>query len=179
MARNRLLREMRDMEKSPDPDISIEMQNDTIENWSAVIRGPKDSPFEGGKFELRLQCSVNYPMSPPSAWFVTKVFHPNVSYPAGEICLDILKSQWSPAWTLQYVCRAVIAMMSDPNADSPLNCDAGNLVRSGDARGYRSMARRLRPRLQGFACLIHVPCFVFALVLPLLPPSLLCLPATN
>ncbi|CAK0860543.1 unnamed protein product [Prorocentrum cordatum] len=112
-------------------DISIEMQNDTIENWSAVIRGPKDSPFEGGKFELRLQCSVNYPMSPPSegrAWFVTKVFHPNVSYPAGEICLDILKSQWSPAWTLQYVCRA-IAMMSDPNADSPLNCDAGNLVR--------------------------------------------------
>jgi peroxin-4 len=31
--------------------------------------------------------------------------------------------------------------MSDPAPDSPLNCDAGNLLRGGDARGYNSLAR--------------------------------------
>jgi peroxin-4 len=31
--------------------------------------------------------------------------------------------------------------MSDPAPDSPLNCDAGNLLRGGDARGYASLAR--------------------------------------
>jgi peroxin-4 len=135
------MHELRDMQKNPDPDIFIEMDGDTIENWLAIVHGPKDSPYEGGKFKLRLQCTTNYPMSPPTASFITKIFHPNVNFPTGEICLDILKTNWSPAWTLQYVCRAVMAMMGDPNADSPLNCDAGNLIRGGDARGFSSMAR--------------------------------------
>ncbi len=34
-----------------------------------------------------------------------------------------------------------LVSISDPAADSPLNCDAGNLLRSGDVRGYNSMAR--------------------------------------
>lgn len=59
----------------------------------------------------------------------------------GEICLDILKSAWSPAWTLQSTCQAILALMSDAAPDSPLNCDAGNLLRAGDVRGYDAVAR--------------------------------------
>ena len=66
---------------------------------------------------------------------------PSSSLQTGEICLDILKGAWSPAWTLQSVCRAIIALLAHAEPDSPLNCDAGNLLRAGDVRGYNSLAR--------------------------------------
>lgn len=59
----------------------------------------------------------------------------------GEVCLDILKAAWCPAWTLQALCRAVLALLAHPAPDSPLNCDAGNLLRAGDTTGFDSMAR--------------------------------------
>ena len=54
-----------------------------------------------------------------------------------------MKTDWSPAWTLMSVCRAIVALMSDPHAgaDSPLNCDAGNLSRKGDVRAFNGLAR--------------------------------------
>jgi peroxin-4 len=71
---------------------------------------------------------------------MVQIFHPNVHFRTGDICLDILKKEWSPAWGLQAACRAVLALLSDYDADSPLNCDAGNMVRGGDLSAYHDTA---------------------------------------
>jgi peroxin-4 len=168
----RLVKEYREVKTAKqDPEIQLDLIDETdIFQWKAHIQGPKDSPYEGGTFELSLRCPETYPLAPPKVVFVTPVFHPNVLFKTGDICLDILKPDaWTPAWTLQSVCRAVVALLSHPEADSPLcvralervpariilhnhsrnpsllcahsNCDCGNLIRNGDMRGYRSMAK--------------------------------------
>ncbi len=140
----RLMKEYRELQKDAcgsKLDIILEPVDGNLNNWRGVIRGPVDTPFEGGRFELDVIVPSSYPLAPPVVRFVTKIFHPNVHSKTGEICLDILKTAWSPAWTLQSTLRAIIVLLSDPEPDSPLNCDAGNLLRHGDKKGFRSVAK--------------------------------------
>lgn len=137
----RLRKEQQGLERDADPLIQLCASPDSILDWSALVAGPSGSVYEGFRFRLSIRVGADYPHSPPTIAFATRVFHPNVAFESGEICLDILKREWSPAWTLQSACRAIMLLLEAPEADSPLNCDAGNMVRAGDARAYRSTAR--------------------------------------
>lgn len=141
-AAKRLRKELQNLQRSEaDPDIFLIPDSSNILKWTALIRGPSDSPYEGGIFQLNINCGMDYPLAPPTIQFVTKVFHPNVHFRTGDVCLDILKKEWSPAWGIQATCRAILALLTDPDADSPLNCDAGNMIRGGDMLCYNSTAQ--------------------------------------
>lgn len=140
-ARLRLQKELKEQARDRDSSLSLLPDEADIFNWTATLKGPEDTPYAGGTFRVRLRVPDTYPLAAPTATFATRVFHPNVHFKTGEVCLDILKNAWSPAWTLQSVCRAIAALLAHAEPDSPLNCDAGNLLRAGDTRGYNSMAR--------------------------------------
>ena len=97
--------------------ITMAAKKDNIREWRAIIKGPPSSPFENYEFILALEAGTEYPLTPPSIRFLTKCFHPNINFNTGEICLDILKKEWSPAWSLQSACRAVQSLLADPNSD--------------------------------------------------------------
>ena len=64
--------------------------------------GPPDSPYQGGVFFLTIHFPTDYPFKPPKVAFTTRIYHPNINS-NGSICLDILRSQWSPALTISKV----------------------------------------------------------------------------
>ena len=68
----------------------------------ATILGPSESPYEGGVFFLNIHFPTDYPFKPPKFAFTTRIYHPNINS-NGAICLDILRSQWSPALTVSKV----------------------------------------------------------------------------
>ena len=137
MAKTRLLKEL----KSKNEEFSLDIVNNDLMHWQASINPADDSPYAGGVFMLDFRVPDQYPFMPPRVRFNTRIFHPNIHFESGEICLDVLKNDWSPAWSLESICRAILALLSAPNADSPLNCDAGNMIRAGDMKAYNSMAR--------------------------------------
>lgn len=148
-SRSRLLKEIKEAARDADATIRLAPDGENLLRWSATLKGPEETPFETGTFVVRFSLPESYPLAPPRAAFETKIFHPNVHWKTGEICLDILKDAWSPAWTLHSVCRAVLALLCNPEPDSPLNCDAGNMLRARDDIAYWSTARMYTRREAG------------------------------
>ncbi|XP_011667566.1 ubiquitin-conjugating enzyme E2 2 isoform X2 [Strongylocentrotus purpuratus] len=131
--------ELADIEKDPPANCSAGMQHDDLLHWTASIMGPKNSPYEEGVFSLSIQFPTDYPFKPPKVNFTTKIYHPNINS-NGSICLDILRSQWSPALTISKVLLSICSMLDDPNADDPLVPEIARVYKVDKAR-YTKLAR--------------------------------------
>jgi len=135
----RIQRELTDLRNDPPLNCSAGPEGEDLYRWSGVIFGPSDSPYSGGVFNLKIIFPVDYPFKSPTVTFTTKIFHPNINS-TGIICLDILKTNWSPALTISKVLLSVCSLLTDPNPNDPLVPEIANLY-TNDRAGYDSTAR--------------------------------------
>ena len=135
----RIKKELADISKDPPSNCTAGPHNDDMFFWDATLFGPRDSPYEGGVFFLRIQFPEDYPFKPPRVGFVTRVYHVNVN-DKGGICLDILKDQWSPALTISKVLLSICSLLTDPNPDDPLVPEIAKKFKN-DRDGFNRIAR--------------------------------------
>eukprot|EP00762_Andalucia_godoyi_P006665 ANDGO_06156.mRNA.1 putative ubiquitin-conjugating enzyme E2 C len=122
----RLQSELMSLMTSKTPGISAFPDGDNLFSWTGTIEGSVDTPYAGHRYKLHLQFAAQYPYSAPTVRFETPCFHPNVdSY--GNICLDILKDQWSAVYNIKTILLSIQSLLADPNCDSPLNAHAAQL----------------------------------------------------
>eukprot|EP01059_Diplonema_ambulator_P008664 TRINITY_DN18328_c0_g1_i1.p2 TRINITY_DN18328_c0_g1~~TRINITY_DN18328_c0_g1_i1.p2 ORF type:complete len:194 (+),score=63.35 TRINITY_DN18328_c0_g1_i1:58-639(+) len=119
--------DLNDLRKNPIEGISVSVGEDVC-CIEGEIMGPCDTPFEGGVFQVRLQLEQGYPQVPPKGYFLTKIFHPNVSEPKGEICVNTLKKDWEASMGLRHVFLVIRCLLVEPNPESALNEEAGKLL---------------------------------------------------
>ena len=132
----------REIEKNPPPYCYAQPVDPSkdLTNWIGWIDGPEESPYYNGRFSLSLKFPSDFPFKPPEMKFVTAIYHPNISS-KGEICLDILHSQWSPALTIRGLLISLCSLLTDPNPAHGLNKEALQLFRTNKQK-YEEIAKQ-------------------------------------
>uniref|UniRef100_A0A672H0G6 E2 ubiquitin-conjugating enzyme n=1 Tax=Salarias fasciatus TaxID=181472 RepID=A0A672H0G6_SALFA len=132
--------ELQDLSKDPPAQCSAGPVGDDRERRRRLffIHEP-DSPYQGGVFFLTIHFPTDYPFKPPKVAFTTRIYHPNINS-NGSICLDILRSQWSPALTISKVLLSICSLLCDPNPDDPLVPEIARIYKT-DPTKYNRLAR--------------------------------------
>ncbi|EYC33741.1 hypothetical protein Y032_0002g960 [Ancylostoma ceylanicum] len=162
-----LAMELKNIESQPLEGFTISASDDNLFVWTVGIYGPPNTLYQGGYFKAVIRFPPNYPYSPPSMKFLTKVWHPNVyemSYEQtlylqnGDLCISILHppvddphsgelpcERWNPTQSVRTILLSVISLLNEPNTSSPANVDASVMYRKwkdGTDMSYADIIKR-------------------------------------
>jgi len=120
-------KELSQLVSCPLEGIRVCVNDEDISDIQAVIDGPACTPYFGGAFRVKLVLGKDFPSSPPKGYFITKIFHPNVSR-NGEICVNTLKKDWKPDLGIKQLLLTIKCLLIVPNPESALNEEAGKML---------------------------------------------------
>ena len=99
-----------------------------------VMEGPPNTPYENGYFLFKFCINDNFPFSPPKFYFISNIFHPNISE-NGYVSVDILEDQWSPPlMDFEKIIISIQSLLDDPNPDIFLNEMAAKLYKEDKSK---------------------------------------------
>ena len=113
------MKEFQDLQKNKDGSVQVKLVDNNYRHWKGRIKGPIDTCYAGGIFDVDIIIPDDYPFKPPKMKFDTKIWHPNISSVTGAICLDILKNEWTPALTIRTALISLQALMCEPVPNDP------------------------------------------------------------
>jgi ubiquitin-conjugating enzyme E2 D/E len=117
----------------------VKCEDDDMYSWTAEIYGPPESYYQGYSFKLSIKLTQEYPSKAPIVKFLTKIEHVNISA-RGNICLDILKDNWSPSLTIRSILISIVSLLDKPNVEDPLNPELAILCKN-DLKEYKKKIR--------------------------------------
>ena len=153
-----LLDEFNDINENPDIDLLYTIgywdppgEEDPFK-WKVVFIGPEGTAYDGGLFQAKMVFKEDYPKSPPSLYFKTKIFNCNISESSGDVCISIINN-WNitdkenkdyvepERKKIKEVLFAVSILFYEQNPISPLNNAAAELYKKDDKTEFNKKVK--------------------------------------
>lgn len=112
----RLKNDFMRLKKEPVPLVSAEPDPVNMLVWHYCVRGPIDTPYEGGYFHGKLIFPKEFPFKPPSILMMT----PNGRFKTHQrLCLsisDFHPDTWNPAWSVGTILTGLLSFMVEESS---------------------------------------------------------------
>ena len=126
-----LLRQIKYLQENPVEYAVFKWDVSNLRHLTVLIKGPPDSFYENGDFELEFIIPESYPSSKPICRMIIPIFHPDID---GVISLPILYSDMFFIVTIPQIVEAIIEALRHPDPSNPQNpMAAGLLLRNVNA----------------------------------------------
>lgn len=145
-AHKRLMKEHADLNKAPPPFIIARPKESDILEWHYIIRGPPDTPYEGGEFWGTVIFPADYPFKPPGI----KMLTPSGRFqPDRKICTsmsDYHPGSWNPAWSVATILTGLLSFMvgDEMTTGSVRSSDADRRIYAKRSHAYNIAQPKFR-----------------------------------
>ena len=110
------------------PQAKLIRNKNNIMDFDIEYTPDASSFWYGGKYLFSFHFPDDYPISGPKVMCKTKIYHPNIDYD-GNVCLNMLKDDWTPAYTVVSCAAGVYYLFVEPNPNDPLNHEVAKIMR--------------------------------------------------
>ena len=140
-ARELIKQQYDDLINNPITNIGLSIglvDEDDYFQWKCTIFGPRDTPYSGGFFTIRVNFPNDYPNSAPEVWFTTPIYHVNINptdgkesggEALGHVCISTL-NWWEPYYTIREVLSNIYALFYKGNPESPYGVDRADELKN-------------------------------------------------
>ena len=131
----RLKEEYKDLACNPLSHLGIAVglsNQDNLYEWNFSLIGAKDSPYEGGLFQMKLSFPKEYPDKAPEIIFLTPIYHLNVNprfhkyyednESLGHVSANFV-NWWRPETTVREILTQLYSIFYLLNPESPYGID--------------------------------------------------------
>lgn len=113
-----------------------------ILNFNLSIK-PDEGIYKDGNFKFKIIINESYPHEPPKIHCISKIYHPNIDL-EGNICLNILREDWTPVLDINAVLIGLQSLLLEPNGTDPLNKEAANDLLKNEQLFARHVSTAMR-----------------------------------
>lgn len=147
-ARIRLKRDLDSLDLPPTVKLDVITSPDSTNRTHSpkleITVNPDEGYYTHGSINFSLDFNEVYPIEPPKVACLKRIFHPNIDF-KGNVCLNILREDWSPALDLQSIVTGLLFLFLEPNPNDPLNKDAAKLL----CQDEKEFAEAVRSTMSG------------------------------
>lgn len=125
----RALKQLEFIRFHPSNDFVVYSFVTTPENWRIFIKGPDKTPFENKWLNCFMVLPSKYPIQPPSFYFLTIPFHPNIS-PDGKVQFSLVNNKYKPDLTIYSIIEGIVNLLKNPEENEEANFIANELFKT-------------------------------------------------